>query len=98
MRTLIIILLTILAIAIFVVYRVNTVSTDMTNKAIKNSIGTYQIDLDNSSISDYFKDSLLFKSLNLQLKEDMTFAFSKSVPFIYDSCGPGSLLKTASTL
>ena len=59
----------------------------MTNKAIINSVGTYQIDIANSSISDYIKDSLLIKSLTLKLNEDMTFVFSKNVPFIYDSCG-----------
>ncbi len=63
------------------------VSSDMTNDAVKKSIGTYQIDLDNSLINDYVKDSLLIKSLSLNLNADMTFIFSKSVQFIYDSSG-----------
>lgn len=63
------------------------VSGDMTNDAVKKSIGTYQIDLDNSLLNDYLKDSLLIKSLSLTLNSDMTFVFSKSVPFIYDSSG-----------
>lgn len=93
MRTLTIILLTILVIILFVIYRVNTVSSDMTKNAVKNSIGTYQIDLNNSLINDYVKDSILFKSLTLKLDENMTFIFSKSVPFIYDSSGTWAFIE-----
>jgi hypothetical protein len=87
MRTLAIIILTILAIVLFVIYRINSVSADMANDSVKKSIGTYQIDIDNSLINDYIKDSLLIKSLILKLNADMTFIFSQSVPFIYDSSG-----------
>jgi hypothetical protein len=87
MKTLAITILAILAILLFIIYRINMVSSDMTNDAVKKSIGTYQIDLDNSLINDYVKDSLLIKSLSLNLNADMTFIFSKSVQFIYDSSG-----------
>jgi hypothetical protein len=87
MKTLAITILAILAIVLFIIYRINMVSSDMTNDAVKKSIGTYQIDLDNSLINDYAKDSLLMKFLSLKLNADMTFIFSRSVPFIYDSSG-----------
>ena len=44
----------------------------------KNSIGTYQIDLNKSKI----KDTLEFKSLVLELKPNNEYWFSKKIPFI----------------
>ncbi len=87
MKAIKIIALTLIGLVIFIIYRVNYVSTTETNKAIKNSIGTYQLDISKSILKGYTKDSLTLATLKLFIKQDMTFTFSKSVAFIYDSCG-----------
>ena len=87
MKTLKIIGLTVLAIVYLIIYRVNYYSAKQTNKAVKNSIGTYQLNITKSILKGYSKDSLTFSTLKLFVNQDMTFSFSKAVDFIYDSCG-----------
>ena len=49
--------------------------------------GDYKIDLNNTKLEGYNKDSLLYEKLTLKLESDSTFTFNMKVPFIFDSCG-----------
>jgi len=50
-------------------------------------VGEYKIDLNNTKLEGYNKDSVVYKKLTLKLKPDSTFTFNRKVPFIFDSCG-----------
>ncbi len=53
-------------------------------------IGEYKIDLNNTKLGEYVKDSALYEKLTLKIKKDYTFTMNMRVPFIFDSCGTWS--------
>jgi len=53
----------------------------------KKQTGTYILDLKNSDLNGYEKDSALYKNLTITFRADGTFILNRDVPFIYDSSG-----------
>lgn len=74
-------------IIILIIMRVNNVSNKEKVKRKNNSIGKYKLSLVDSDLGNYKNDSASYSSLELNLNEDMSFLFSISTPFIYDSVG-----------
>ena len=80
-----IIFLLIIILSTIVCYKLVHIN-DRRNNARKQS-GIYQLDVKNTKLGVYNKDSVLYKNLTIELKEDMTFKMNFSVPFIFDSSG-----------
>jgi hypothetical protein len=62
------------------------------NKKVKETnftmlVGKYQIDTNRTKFDEYHNNIKLYEKLTLKLKNDSTFQFNMSVPFIYDSIG-----------
>jgi len=53
----------------------------------KKQTGAYILDLKNSDLKGYEKDSALYKNLTITFRADGTFILNRDVPFIYDSSG-----------
>lgn len=50
-------------------------------------VGTYELDISKSNLSSYSIDSGSYKGLQVQIKKNRTFKFSKDVPFINKQSG-----------
>jgi hypothetical protein len=77
----------IICVIILIVMRINKVENAEKVKRKDNSIGLYKLSLPESKLGEYTKDSARYSKLELNLNEDMSFVFSISTPFVYDSSG-----------
>jgi hypothetical protein len=82
-------IITLLAMAIIsiVYFRIRNVEDNEKEKRKEEAVGTYELNLQESLLGNYIKDSTLLRNLKLNLNADNTFIFSQSTPFIYDSSG-----------
>ena len=56
-------------------------------KNFEEQLGTYKLDISQTKLQNYRKDSNLYKNLIIVFKPDSTFEMNMKVPFMHDSCG-----------
>ena len=56
-------------------------------KNFQEQLGTYVLDIHKTTLSNYSKDSDVYKNLRITFRADSTFSMNMRVPFIYDSAG-----------
>ena len=62
-------------------------NTYVKNESFNEVVGNYDIDLSQTNLGYYARDSAKYKHLTLTFESDATFHFNMAVPFIYDSTG-----------
>jgi len=50
-------------------------------------LGTYKLDIEQTDLGTYKKDSNFYKDLFITFSADSSFVMNKKVPFLYDSIG-----------
>ncbi len=82
-------IMTILVIIViaFIYFRIRYVESNEKEKRKEDAVGTYELNLQESILRSYIKDTVLLRNLKLNLNADNTFSFSQNIPFIYDSSG-----------
>lgn len=56
-------------------------------KRFNSTVGFYKLDLQRTNLGEYCKDSLVYKDLKVEFRNDSTFKFNMSVPFILEDSG-----------
>ena len=77
----------IICLIVLIIVRINRVENAEKIKRQDNSIGLYKLSIIESNLGNYINDSVYFSKLELKLNEDMSFLFSISTPFLFDSAG-----------
>ena len=62
-------------------------NTYVKNESFNEVVGNYVIDLSQTNLGYYARDSAKYKHLTLTFESNATFHFNMVVPFIYDSTG-----------